>query len=214
MLRVSKTYKSTLHIDDEPVRLVIKKLSQDEFTDFSHEFDRLGKIHTAEQLDLRPRAGEEDLTREQIEAKRYFEMSAEERTKFEADDKAEAARSNEWARAVIVQYVSAEPGQIYDEDENRELTSGEDLVRHFGARPDVLRDLVGEIFLVNRLSDEDKKKLLLLRASMRSLREQAAATGATPAPTAGSVESEISATNEGALAALDLNPSGSTDPSH
>ena len=152
MLRVSKHHRSTLYIDDEPCKFVFKKLSIDEDTAFNQEFERLGKKHRAEQLDLRPREGEEGLTEAQIEAKRYFALTAEDRAKFDAQDQAEADRGNQFAKDAIAAYVSAEPGQIFDEDEQRPVLTGEDLVRHFGSRPDVLRDLVGEIYLVNRLS--------------------------------------------------------------
>ena len=49
----------------------------------------------------------------------------------------------------------------------REFTWNQ-FVAMYGPRPDVLSDVMAEIFLMNRLSDEEKKRLLSQRASARS----------------------------------------------
>lgn len=211
MLRVSKFHKSTIYIDGEACRLRIHKLAVGEFTKFAHEFERLGKLHNAEQLELRPRPDEDGLKPEQIAAKRYGALSVEERRQLEAEEIAENDRSNEFAIESICKYVTLEPEQVYDEDAGRSITTGEEIVAHFGSRPDVLRDVVAEIFLVNRLSEADKKKLQLLRASMRTSSATAAATGNAPAPTAGSAEPLTSAPSEAASEGNAHSPSGSTD---
>lgn len=202
MLRVSSHHKSTLYIDGEPVKLRLAKLGVTEFTKFAHEFSRLGKMHNAEQLALRPRPDEDGLTQEQIVAKRFGELTPEERDRAEAQELADDERSNAFAIESITKYVTFEPDQVYDEDHNRSVTTGEQIVAHFGSRPDVLKDLVAEVFLMNRLSEADKKKLQLLRASLRtSNATAAAATGSAPAPTAESAVSSDSASSGGATPA-------------
>ncbi len=210
MLRVSKNYKATLHIDSEPVKFLIRKLTVEQYTEFAQEFQRLGKMNVGENLDARPRAGEDGLTAEEIQGKRYHELSVEARAALDKAERDEAARGNTFAVDSITSYVVAEPGQIFDEDEERELTSGEDMVRHYGARPDVLRDLVGEIFLQNRLSEEDKKKLRLLRASMRSS-PAPRASGNAPDATAPSAEPSNSVASAAVTDSPEPNPSGATD---
>jgi hypothetical protein len=210
MLRVSKVHKSTLRIDGEPVKLVLKKLAQDEFTLFTHEFERLGKVHNAEQLELRPRADEDGLTQEQIEAKRYHAMPLEQRAEFDKRDLEEAARSNEWAREAIRACVTTGPGR------STTRTRTED---HLGRGPGAaLRqparrpaDLVAEVFLMNRLSEMDKKNCGCCALSAfldRSGRNHWTATGTD----CGKCRQRNLCEQRGCVGGLDQHLSGSTAP--
>lgn len=207
--RVSKFYKTGIPVDGEPLNLRIHKLTIDQWTKFVHEFERLGKIFIKDKLELKARPGEEGLTDEEIAAKRYGELSVEARATREAEELTEAERGNAFAKEVIEQYVTLEPDQVLDEDENRYLTSGADIIQHYGARPDVLRDVVAEVFLQNRLSPEDKKKLSLLRASLRISNEPKPDPGTRPASTAEPVPSSATASAAAATDVPDESPSGS-----
>lgn len=212
MLRVSNHYKTTLRLDGEDVKFVIAKLSKEQATAFGLEFDRVRKIEEGEQLALAASADEVALTSEQLQAKRYVQLDPEEQQRRDARERERAEHGDQFAVEAITAYVTAEPGQIFDEDEHREITSGADLVRHFGNRPDVLALLMSEIWLQNRLSEEQKKKLRLLRAFARSS-DGPAAAGETPAPTAASVGSEGSALIAAATDGPGPIPSGSTETS-
>jgi len=212
-LRVTRFYKTTIPIDGELLKVRIQKLTIDQWTRFVHEFERLGKVFLKDKLDLRPRSGEEDLTAEEIAARRYGELSAEARAAREVEELAEAERGNQFAKDVIAQYVTLEPDQVFDEDANQYLTTGAEMLEHFGSRPDVLRDLVAEIFLQNRLSEEDKKKLSLLRVSLRTWNEPTPDRGTRPASTAEPAPNAATASDAVATDAPDETPSGSTPTS-
>jgi hypothetical protein len=213
MIRIQKCFPVTLQVDGESVKFKIRRLTQDEYTAFSMEFMRLGKLHEVEQLELRPHDEDERaMSERQLEAKHWHELAPEERVRREAQDKAEADRGNAFAAEVLTAYVTVEPDQIFDEETGLMVTSGADLVRAYGSRPDVLSDLVGEIFLQNRLSADDKKKLQLLRALRPGSTGPAMAPGAKPEPIAASAEPAISASPEAATVGLDESPSGVTAP--
>jgi hypothetical protein len=211
-LHVSKSYPTTLIIDGERVAFRVRRLTIDEFTPFAYEFNRQGLIHEADELAHTRRAGEESLSERQIRAQRWRELSPEARHEQEQTVKAETERGNTFATESITAYITAEPNAVWDDDDNCWVTAGADLVRVFGARPDVLRDLVVEIFLQNRLSEEEKKKLRLLRASATGSGDPDSGAGAKPASTAASVEPGASASPAGASALPDENPSGSMAP--
>lgn len=190
MLRVSRQYPATVTIDGEPIRLQVKKLTIDEWGRFVHEFQRFGLIATQETLELEPRSGEETLTPDEIRAKRYGALAPEQRAARDTEALVETTRGDAFAREAIEQYLTLEPEQIFDEDQKTSLTTGADLVVHFGARIDVLRDLLAEIYVQNKLSAQEKKVWSSRRASPPTSRapedpgERPASTAA-PAPPAG-----------------------------
>jgi hypothetical protein len=110
------------------------------------------------------------------------------------------AAGDAFTRDSIAAYVSVDGQAIFDDDANVWVTTGEQLVAVFGPRTDVLSDVMQEIYLQNRLSETDKKKLSSQRASQRSSSASATAAGETPALTAASVASAATAAAAAATA--------------
>lgn len=212
MLRVSRQYPAIVTIDGERVRLQIKKLTIDEWSRFTHEFQRFGLIATQEAFELNPQPGEEALTPDQIMAKRYGALTPEQRAARDAYALTEAARGDAFAREAIEQYVTLEPEQIFDEDKNASLTAGAELVTHFGARIDVLRDLLAEIYIQNKLSDQEKKAWSSRRA-LPPTSNAPADPGERPASTAAPAPPAATGTPAAATDAPAAIPSGSTPTS-
>ena len=213
-MKVSSHYKTTIDIDGEPLKLLVKKMNRDQWIDFATEFERIEKVRRGGDLLLERKPGEEDLTDDDVIAKRYMELTPAQRDERLELEKAEAKRSADFGADAISAYVTAEADALFDEDENRYVTEGADIVRLFGQRHDVLSTLLAEIFIQNRLSPEAKKNLLLLRVSRRGSSSSAAAPGATPEPIAGNADGDSSARGEDATASIEANSSGPTGTSN
>lgn len=129
----------------------------------------------------------------------------QEMTDEERDARSTAAR--QFMEDSITAYVSVESGQIIDD--GRPVASGEDLIRTFAARADVLGAFYQSIYTENFLGKAQKKILnaqpFFAPGSERSI---ASAAGAAPASTAGSAGSSSSATGAGAMGGSDSDPSG------
>jgi hypothetical protein len=213
MIRVKNYFPATIHIDGEPVRLRIKRLTREQWVTFSLEFERMKRATRGAELVLERRPGEEGLDVDDLEAKRWVEKTPEEREVAMQEEQREQERQAQFAVDTITDYVSAEPDQIFDEDAGAMVTSGADLVRVFAQRHDVLSTLVAEVFLENRLSADQKKVLRLLRDSARGSADSETAPGERPGPTAGNVGPEGSASPAAATDSPEPMASGMTESS-
>ena len=207
-MRISSHYPTTVVIDGELLRLLIRKLNRDEWITFASEFDRLEKVRRGQELLLDRKPGEEALKAEDVEAKRLMELSPEGREQRLKEELEENRRSTVFCTESIEAYVKAAPDALFDEDENRYVTDGADIVRLFAQRHDVLSTFLAEIWLQNRLPTDAKKNLSLLRASQRGSHDNAAATGSSPAPTAASVAPETSVEPAAVTGSPETSPSG------
>jgi len=213
-VKVASSYPTTLYIDGEPLRLRVKKLTREQWIDFSAEMERSGRLLRGRELLLKDRQpGEDGLTSEQVEAKRFMALSLHEREAQLEAEKAEELRAAAFTDASISAYVTAEADALYDEEAGRYVTDGADIVRLFGQRPDVLAEILTAVLLENRLSAEQKKTLQVLRASQRGSSGRAVAPGTTPDSTAAPAESEASAASADATGSPETSPSGATAPS-
>lgn len=210
-MRVSSHYPTTVQIDGEPLRLLIRRLTRDEWIEFASEFERMETFRRGTELVLDRRSGEETLTDDDVRAKRLMELSSEERERRLQEERAESRRSTVFGTEAIGQYVTAAPDALYDDDKGAYVTDGTDIVQLFSTRHDVLSTLLAEIFIQNRLPADAKKNLLLLRASRPGSSDSSTAPGKTPDSTAESADDNSSAPAAAATASPEPSPSGSTD---
>lgn len=208
MLSYSKQNPVTIYIDGEPIRIRVRRMTDEEHQAYMFDWNRL-QLRTLRQVDRR--AGDEALTDDQVRAKREAEWSVDElatkreRASFEAKEEADFTLSG------IRAYVTVEPGQIQDDGED--VTTGEQLVAVFGARTDVITKLSAQVYLQNTLTPEQKKRLQSLLDSEGSSGESIRPTdGPRPEQTADAVapsataaiatapESQIPTTSSGTTA--------------
>lgn len=134
-LRVASIFKTTTVIDGEIIPIAITRLNPDQAVQFNQDFSRMARAAT--------KAVPDNETPDQRAAR---ELAAEE---------AERAAKKFLATA-IGDYVAVEAGHIFVDDAQESITKGDDLVRLFGSRDDVLSDLLMQIFMENRLNAEQK----------------------------------------------------------
>lgn len=213
-VRVASHYKAPIRIDGDILKLKIKRLNREEWIAFASEFERMQMETRGAELLLDRRPGEEALSEDDVEAKRLMELPPFERDEFIQKRRDESTRQTEFGVASITSYVSVDgANELFDEDADRYVTDGADIVRLYSQRHDVLSTIIAEIFLQNRLSENAKKNLQLLRASRAGSDDRSKAPGETPVPTAASAESADSAPSAPAADLPGHITSGSMDPS-
>lgn len=123
---------------------------------------------------------EDDAT---VLARLDLEQTDEEIEAREKKSLEEEAFSGQFLSMAIKTYVTVEPGQLATS--NAPITTGDQILRFYAARHDVLQAVLSEIYTTNCLSDDAKKKLALRRAFDRGLLTvNQTAVGAEPAPIA------------------------------
>lgn len=184
----------TVHIDDEPIPLRIKRMTVLQFEAFNAEFraHAHGRGAPTETDNETPDAALARLTAE-VE---YLKANAE------------------WMLDVFEQYVSVAAGELFDEDESGEqveVTNGRQFAEMFAGQ-DVLRTVLMQILLENALTEGQKKKLLSRSASPTGSPTEPSteAAGETPEPIAESAAPEASAAVEDATVRLSDESSGTT----
>ena len=121
MLTLQKTHTATIMIDDEPVRVHVKRLIKPEAVAFEKGFFQHGQ----------PRGADETST---------------------DDERRAAART--FIEDSIAAYVTAEEGDIVDD--GRPVVSGEDVIRTFCARGDILAAFYQLVYSQNFLGKAQK----------------------------------------------------------
>lgn len=218
-MKVRSYYPTTIQIDDPDtgelvtVRVRIKRLTLEQASRFKRDFYRSGNPPTAALLARTPDRDEQAKTTvngveqyvlpaDVIRARRLAEMSDAERAELLRHEDEEEQFSIEFLAGVIRDYVSIEDGQLYEDvegGEQRPIISGEDVLRVYGGRSDVLRGLLWAVFAENTLDAAAKKASRSLFDSARSSDARpSAAPGPTPAPTAADAGTAASAATEDA----------------
>lgn len=132
-LKIYTKFDTNIVIDSEIIPLRIKRLGPDEAIDFNRTFQRNARWANT----VAPK-----------------EETDEQKAKREAHDEEMDKESRLFIVRSITNYVETLPGHLFLDDE--EVTKGADVVRMFGAREDVLSELLSLIFLENRLDAQDK----------------------------------------------------------
>lgn len=135
-LRLTSRYQTQIVIDGEVIPISIKRLDATEAVAFQRDFQRIGRAAT------RPSGGA-DLPDEVLDAQ-----------------VARGEQDEEAAKRFVVEalsaYVRVEGDHVFDVDQNAYVTQGADLVRLFGARQEVLSELLFQIFTENTFNAEQK----------------------------------------------------------
>lgn len=130
-LYVSSKFQSTVVIDGEIIPIKIKRFGPSEATEFTRSFARLGDRSSKQSL-------LSDEPSEQREAREYQEEVEAKKFVVEA----------------LSAFIEVEPGYLYLD--GQEITKGEDLAWTFGARDEVLTELLVLISMENKLNAEQK----------------------------------------------------------
>lgn len=230
MLTVSNTYKTTIHIDGEPVAIRVKRFNKDDALWFHptferHKRDEAAAIDELQRFALRYRRQQADLRGvPESEIPSSFddwflvglleaEIGPEAAAARRAREDARQREGDEFAIAAIGKFITVDRGQVYDEDAGREILDGQDLAAHFIARRDVIVELLAQISLENQLTPEQKKKLSSLSASTPSSPGSETDGGPKPDATADAVAPSTTAPTAPASDHPDASPSGATTAS-
>ena len=186
---IKRFYPVIFPVDGEDTALRIMRLSGDQYRAFENDFFRYGR-HSSRRVEKLKKTDDEQV------AEQIFD---------------EASRENEEAFAfyadAIGRYVTAEAGQIYDEDVDGKqvsVTEGADLLRLYGAKKGFVGDMLALIYGENRLEEKEKNAYRSLLGSGSTSPDSAARTptadGPSPAATATPAEPEGMTSSEGATA--------------
>jgi hypothetical protein len=189
-LNITKPEPYIVTIDGESIRLHFRRMTVTEFETFEAFFTSYGKGRRPGETAPAPDEGWQAL------AQRAADYNV-----------ANAA----WILDAFERYVTVEPGDLTFEGEV--VTSGARFVELFIGQTKMLIGVLGDLYLENKLTAQQKKTLQSLLASEAgSTSETASANGARPETTATNVESETSAASAVATAPSNDAGSGTPDP--
>ncbi len=181
----------TVTLDGQPVRLVLKRMTVPQFEEFQARFTAMGEGRGE------PDPG--DLSQAALDARVAYLVS-----------------NATWLQDIFAQYVTVRPGDVVEEGDEGSLavvTDGRQFSNLFSGDP-ILAFILSQLYLENRLNDEQKKSLQSRSGSDTGLptAPATAAAGETPVPTAGSAGLVASAPPEAATALNNGESSGTTFP--
>ncbi len=221
-MKVRSFYPVTLTVDGEEIALRVRRMDMTEHSDFSTRLAKVG-IPTYIRFVSRASSGPEQeqngkgdyaITFEKSAEKRLGEMDAEKRAEYEAAAELDEKQAKEFLAYVAEQFVTVVGGLIEETSEGeKSVTSGTDFLRIFGARRDVLQQMLEAVRQENELNAEQKKTWRSLIASLPSSGEQSPdQAGPKPETTAENAATADSASNEDATG-KPSGPSGSMETS-
>jgi hypothetical protein len=228
-LKVRRFYPSTITVDDpesttREINIRVTRFDNDTFGVFEKNWRRVGDPPSNRMTQVRNTAGDEQEKKENGEfviplsavmERRLAEMSTEERAKYDALDVQDEAFAQKFLVDSITAHVRVPEGEMVDEDEEGNevpVTTGAQLLKIYGGRGDVLRQLLTAIWTENTMSAAEKKVRRSLYALSRSLNEQAmVAVGLKQVPTADAAVSAASVEIEDATQSAQVIPFGSAE---
>lgn len=138
-LRVRSFYPTNIAIDGELLAIRITRMDPEQALDFNQRFASFSGV---------------------FESKPETESDKIKTPEEKAVEAAHAAEQERDAKRFVVEaiskYVKVEPDQLYQDDEDKSLLEGADLCKLFGARDEVLSELLLQIFMENKLNNEQK----------------------------------------------------------
>ncbi len=224
-MKVKQYYPVTLTIDDEPVKLRIKRMTDDEFAAYSARYARVAtptitqfvsRANNAREQARNEVTGDYVVPFEQLCTERLEQMGDEERDKFLAAAAADEDEARAFLKDSFEQFVTVAGGLTEETLDGVEesVTKGLDFLRLFGARRDVLQEVTEAIRAENTLNARQKKVLRSPSASRDGFRQPAKArAGRRRATTASRAETVGSATSAAATPTTPGVASGSPETS-
>ena len=212
MYKVRAFFPVTLVIDDEKIVIRIKRMSMEEHSEFTGRFTKAG-TPTYARFVSRENSGPEQeqnekgeyvIPFEKIAEKRLDGLTPEKRLEYEAAAQADEADARLFLLWIYENFVTVERGLIEETADGKEqtVTQGLDFLRIFGARRDVLQQVLEAVQRENELDVEQKKTWRSPTASGRSSKGRRRArvgqkrgTIAKPAATGDSASKEAAKSN-------------------
>ena len=222
-MKVRQFYPVTLSIDGEDVALRVKRMTMEEHSDFSR---RLAKVGTPTYVRFVSRGtsgpeqerddkGEYAIPFQKLAEQKLPGLSPEKRVELEEATEADEAEAKKFLTYVFTEFVTVEKGLVEElpDGSERSVVDGLDVLRIFGARRDVLQQVLEAVRQENELDVSQKKILSSPTGSSRSSSEpDPGQAGPKPETTVSPVEIAGSAGNGDATSQQE-DPSGSTDGS-
>lgn len=223
-MRIKPYYPVTRDIDGEDVALRIKRMTLEEWAAFDAVFQRVGTPTVLRFVARLPDGPEQEkdaagayvISFDTIVERRMAEFSSERRAEFEAAKAADEHVAQAFIVDTFERFVTVERGVIEERADGTEhsVTSGGDFLRVFGARQDVLLDVIALVRTENTLDARQKKASMSPHGSSPGSTAPAPArAGRRRATTAAPVGTAGSAATAGAGTTTTDPPSGSTAPS-
>jgi hypothetical protein len=225
-LSIQPYHPAHVLIETAFVRIRVARFTLEQFKVFKREFDQINSEAHKRALLIRTPGDEEQVGDDgktfvipdaEIMRRRLAELAPDARLAFDKAEQAAEDFAEGFIRRSLTDYVTVEEGEIEITENGvaRWLTKGAELVEFFGARQEVLRNVLAEVYLQNTASDALKNVWRSqLDSGDSSLERDPEANGARPEPPAESVKSEGSAGREAATASNGAISSGSTATLH
>lgn len=166
-MKVRGFFPVTLIIDGEEIVLRIKRMNMEEHSQFTGRFARVGtpthvrfvsREITGPEQEQNDK-GEYVVPFEQIAVKRLEALTPEDRLKYEARVQEDEAEAKEFLSWICETFVTVERGLIEETADGKEqtVTEGIDFLRIFGARRDVIQQVLEAVQRENELDVNQKK---------------------------------------------------------
>jgi hypothetical protein len=208
-----RQFPFTVTIDDEPVRVLLKRLTVEEFEEFQAQFIANGQRRGSPITMVPPTKDGHDAEDAETPAVAIVHLTPEEVALEVAYLKANAV----WLGEVFDQYVSVVAGDVIDEGEaggQVVVTNGRQFADMYPGQGFLMLILL-QLYTENALTEGQKKKLASRSDSATGSRTvpSPAAAGATPVPTVPGAERVVSVSSAAATELPSDTLSGTMAPS-
>lgn len=181
-MKVSQFYPHDIEIDGELVRFRIKRMTVEEHIEFKQRARKNAEPTYVRFISREPDGIEQErdengqfkIPLEKLADQKILALSLERRAEFEAELEKDEERAREFLKYVFGNFITCAGGLIEDLADGTEQTvkDGLDVLRIFGARDDVLGELMAAVRIENELSPEQKKIYKSASDFMGSLSER------------------------------------------
>jgi len=227
-IRIGRFYPTTFALEDPEsgeIRTVpcrVRRFNKEQFETFKADYATVTDPPSNRVLLVRRQEGDEQQRDEKtgqftvsdakIRARRLEELTPDQRTAYDTQNKADEAFAEQFFRQAVIDHVTFPDGVLEAEDEAGAvivIRTGAEFVAQFPSRFDLLNQLTLAIIRENTMSPDEKKVQRSLSALKSSYgRQLQEVLGATPAATADAAGSAASAPSDIAMATLATTPSG------
>ena len=220
-LKITKSYPFTIDIDGEPVNFLLKRMNYGECLEFRQRARRSGEPTYLRFIERDPTSipemernedGEYKIPIADLANDKVGELRGDKRLEFKAALVEDEETAREFVKWIFDKFVKCAGGLIEEQEDgtDKSVTKGIDIIRIFGAREDVISQIVTAVREENTLSVEQKK---ILRSASDFLASSPAPEpvpdGTKQETTATSAEQGDSTETEG-VTPEEPDPSGST----
>lgn len=181
-MKVRAFYPVTLTVDGEEIVIRIKRMNMEEHSDFTYRFANVGTPTISRFVSRKASGPEQDrnekgefkISFEALAAERLEEFTPEKRTEYEAAIQADELEAKSFLLWVCEQFVTVERGllEVTADGKEQTVTEGLDFLRIFGARRDVIQQILEAVQRENEMDLTQKKTWRSPIGSSRILKER------------------------------------------